>query len=202
MVHTLSRSCPLLVAMISRRPTIRSSGPIAPLMDTARSPLESRRRTLGGRPARPLPRRFPVEASPHRRDRLRRFAEAWRKRLEEIDFDGLNTEGKVDYLLLDNALKRDIARLDRDDEKARQDRVPAPVRRCPDEARRGQTAAGTRRSRGRPPWCCTRGESPDRRGAQDGRIQALRRFGQTDGRACGGDGRQLAAGPGAMVPVL
>lgn len=115
MVHVLA-FVPLLVALSSADDPV--VGPPAALMETSRSPLESVvERWAADHQA--VVRRFPVEASARRRDRLRQFAEAWRKRLEEIDFDGLNTEGKVDYLLLDNALKRDLARLDLDDKKAK-----------------------------------------------------------------------------------
>jgi uncharacterized protein (DUF885 family) len=113
-IHALAIAPLLFALMPADDPAV---GPLAPLMETARSPLETAvERWAADRQA--VARRFPVEASPNRRDRLRKFAEAWRKRLEEVDFDGLNTEGKVDYLLLDNALKRDLARLDRDDKKA------------------------------------------------------------------------------------
>ncbi len=61
-----------------------------------------------------LNRRYPVEVMPSRRERLREFSSAWRKRLAEADFEALSTEGKVDYLLLDNKLKAEIDRLDRD----------------------------------------------------------------------------------------
>ena len=115
MVHAFAIAS-LLVALLSADDPV--VGPAAPLMESSRSPLESVvERWAADRQA--VARRFPVEASARRRDRLRQFAEAWRKRLEEIDFDGLNTEGKVDYLLLDNALNRDLAHLDRDGMKAK-----------------------------------------------------------------------------------
>ncbi len=65
-------------------------------------------------------RKYPVHLSPARRDRLREFARAWRKRLEESDFATLTVEGKVDYLLLDNALKSDLAKLDREERQAKE----------------------------------------------------------------------------------
>src|SRR4051794_34219711 len=111
-------SLPLLLALIAAAddPAV---GPLAPLIDTPRSPLETVvERWSADRMA--VARRFPVEASPARRDRLRRFAEAWRKRLEEVDFDALPTEGKVDYLLLDNELKADLARLDREEKRSKE----------------------------------------------------------------------------------
>jgi len=93
--------------------------PLAPLVAATRSPLESVvERWSSDRQA--VARRSPVASSPARRERLRSFAQVWRKRLEELDFAALNTEGKVDYILLDNALKNDLARLDREERDARE----------------------------------------------------------------------------------
>ncbi|MEX1183692.1 MAG: DUF885 family protein [Gemmatimonadota bacterium] len=58
-----------------------------------------------------IERRYPVEYSPVRFERLREFQQGWRDRLRELDFDGLNEEGKVDYVLLRNNIDYDIATL-------------------------------------------------------------------------------------------
>lgn len=111
-------SLPLLIALLTPAddPVV---GPLGPLIDAPRSPLETVvERWSADRMA--VARRHPVDASPTRRDRLRRFAEAWRKRLEEVDLDALPTEGKVDYVLLDNALKADLARLDREEKRSKE----------------------------------------------------------------------------------
>jgi hypothetical protein len=47
-----------------------------------------------------LRRRYDVPLSPVLRQRQREFYESWLSRLRELDFDGLNHEGKVDYVLL------------------------------------------------------------------------------------------------------
>ena len=47
-----------------------------------------------------LRRRYDVPLSPVLRQRQREFYESWLSRLREVDFDGLNHEGKVDYVLL------------------------------------------------------------------------------------------------------
>jgi uncharacterized protein (DUF885 family) len=56
-------------------------------------------------------RRYDVPYSPARDDRLRTLYQGWQRRLAELDFDGLNAEGKVDYLLLRNRLEYDSAML-------------------------------------------------------------------------------------------
>ena len=65
-----------------------------------------------------LDRRFPVAGSPARIARLRTFTEGWRKRLPEIDFDGLNDEGKLDYITLRNRIDYDLTRLKLAEERA------------------------------------------------------------------------------------
>ena len=66
-------------------------------------------------------RRYDASDSPDQRRRMRDFYTAWRKRLTEIPFDKLKQEGKVDYVLLDNRLKYQLALLDRaDKERAEQ----------------------------------------------------------------------------------
>ena len=67
---------------------------------------------------RAVARGFPVDLSEARRERLRRFDRAWRDRLGDLDFDDLSLEAKVDYLLLDNDLKANLAQLDRDQRQA------------------------------------------------------------------------------------
>jgi uncharacterized protein (DUF885 family) len=66
-------------------------------------------------------RRYDANDSPDQRRRMRDFYTAWRKRLTEIPFDKLKQEGRVDYVLLDNRLKYQLALLDRaDKERAEQ----------------------------------------------------------------------------------
>ncbi len=57
--------------------------------------------------------RFPFGYSAARGERLESFTRAWRDRLSAVEFDALSPEGKIDYLLLDNELRSDLARLDR-----------------------------------------------------------------------------------------
>jgi uncharacterized protein (DUF885 family) len=58
-----------------------------------------------------IERRYEVPYSPARDDRLRTFYQGWQRRLAELDFAGLNPEGKIDYLLLRNRLDYDSAML-------------------------------------------------------------------------------------------
>ena len=60
-------------------------------------------------------RRYDANDSPDQRRRMRDFYGSWRARLREIPFEKLKQEGKVDYVLLDNRLRYQLALLDRAD---------------------------------------------------------------------------------------
>jgi len=60
-----------------------------------------------------LVRRYPVERSPQRVARLKRFYEDWKGRLDAQDFESLGVEGRVDYILLRNAVDNDAKLLGR-----------------------------------------------------------------------------------------
>ena len=64
-----------------------------------------------------LARRYDAPDSPLQRTRMRAFYSGWRTRLKEVDFEKLKQEGRVDYVLLDNLLKYQIALLDRADKQ-------------------------------------------------------------------------------------
>jgi uncharacterized protein (DUF885 family) len=55
-----------------------------------------------------IKRRYPVEFSPIRNERLRKFHESWRRQLDDVDFDSLNHEGQIDYILLRNRINHDL----------------------------------------------------------------------------------------------
>ena len=55
-----------------------------------------------------IERRYPVLYSPVRMERLRRFHEGWGDQLGEVDFDSLNHEGQIDYILLKNRIDYDL----------------------------------------------------------------------------------------------
>ena len=65
-----------------------------------------------------LLRRWHVEYSPTRRERLRTYYTEWRTRLRRVDFDRLSQEGRIDYVLLDHRLRAELARLDREQREA------------------------------------------------------------------------------------
>lgn len=58
-----------------------------------------------------IERRYEVPYSPARSERLRTLYEGWQRRLAESDFDGLNAEGKIDYLMLRNRVAYDLEAL-------------------------------------------------------------------------------------------
>lgn len=61
-----------------------------------------------------LLRRYDVPFSPVRRARMRSFYEGWLSALGAMDFDGLNHEGQVDYVLLRNRLEFELDMLDQE----------------------------------------------------------------------------------------
>ena len=62
-----------------------------------------------------LLRRYDVEYSAARRDRMRAFYEDWTARLDRIDFDALSQEGRVDYVLMSHEVRYELAVLDREE---------------------------------------------------------------------------------------
>ncbi len=61
-----------------------------------------------------LSRRYSTEYSTVRRERFRRFDATWREQLKALPFERLSRQGQVDYLLLDNKLRYELALLDRE----------------------------------------------------------------------------------------
>src|SRR5262245_44283571 len=60
-----------------------------------------------------LLRRYPVERSPQRVARLKRFYQDWRTRLAAVDFERLGLEGRLDPVLLRNEIENDAKLLAR-----------------------------------------------------------------------------------------
>ena len=58
-----------------------------------------------------IERRYDVPYSPVRHARLRTFYQGWLKRLAESDFNSLNAEGRIDYVMLRNRVEYDVATL-------------------------------------------------------------------------------------------
>jgi phosphoribosylpyrophosphate synthetase len=58
--------------------------------------------------ARSVDRFYAIGLSPTRLDRQDALAATWRERLDAVDFDALGRDGRVDWLLLSNALEHGI----------------------------------------------------------------------------------------------
>jgi hypothetical protein len=62
-----------------------------------------------------LNRRYDTPLSGERRTRLREFLNTWQSRLRELDFNALEREGRVDYILLEHRIRYDLSLLDREE---------------------------------------------------------------------------------------
>ena len=65
-----------------------------------------------------LSRRYNVEYSAVRRERFRSFDASWRAQLKALPFEKLSRPAQVDYLLLDNKLRYELALLERESKLA------------------------------------------------------------------------------------
>ena len=61
-----------------------------------------------------LMRRYDIPLSPVRRARLERFYQGWLDALADMDFDALNHEGQVDYVLLRNRMEFELEMLEQE----------------------------------------------------------------------------------------
>lgn len=59
-----------------------------------------------------LTRSYPVNMSPTRRDRFKKFYGDWLASLNSLDFDSMSQDGKVDYVLFKNHLEYELRQLD------------------------------------------------------------------------------------------
>jgi hypothetical protein len=85
---------------------------LASLVDVAKTESDLRvavERYLADRSA--IERRYEVAYSPARLARLRVFYQGWKQRLADADFNALNPEGRVDYVLLRNRIDFDAETL-------------------------------------------------------------------------------------------
>jgi len=67
-----------------------------------------------------LQRRYPVDYSPARTERLRKLAEGWKQQLAALDFGTLNFEGQIDFVTLRNRVEYDLEQLKLEDQRAAQ----------------------------------------------------------------------------------
>ncbi len=85
--------------------------------DRAGSDLRSAvRRYLADEAA--IERRYPVEYSPRRIERLTSFYRGWQKRLAALDFEAVNHEGQIDYVSLSNRIAYSLEMLRLEAERA------------------------------------------------------------------------------------
>ena len=73
-----------------------------------------------------LARRYAVPYSPVRGARFREFYTDWLSRLGAVPYDRLDVEGRIDWHLTDNGLRRELALLDQSDRRASQMRQLLP----------------------------------------------------------------------------
>ena len=109
-----------------------------------------------------IERRFEVPYSPARHQRLRTFYQGWQRRLAESDFDGLNAEGKIDYVMLRHRVEYDLEALDAERGALDADGAAGAVRRAASPPAGGSLRSASASTRVPPPPHCmpSRGRSP------------------------------------------
>ncbi|HJU75214.1 MAG TPA: DUF885 family protein [Gemmatimonadaceae bacterium] len=116
---------------------------LAPPLTSLVSNSESELRTIVTRYSADraaLLRRYDTDFGSERRARLREFERAWQSRLNEIDFNRLGPEGRIDHVLLTKRLTYELKLLDREDEQVAEMKRFAPflerLTGLPEERRR------------------------------------------------------------------
>src|SRR6185369_10018427 len=59
-----------------------------------------------------LQRSYPVAYSRSRRERFKKFYDEWLASLQNLDFDSMSQDGKIDYILFKNHLEYELRQLD------------------------------------------------------------------------------------------
>jgi uncharacterized protein (DUF885 family) len=103
------------VASAQAPPSSVGSPEVIPPLDQMGDPAPSElqdavRRFANDRAA--LGRRHDTD-SPRRRDRLEAFLDGWTERLDEVAYEDLGVEGRIDYQLLRNRLRNEVRELER-----------------------------------------------------------------------------------------
>ena len=139
---------------------------------------------------RALGRRYAVDYDPVRRERYRRFFTEWRRQLDGVVYDGLGVEGRIDWNLLDNAVRREVALLDLEQRRAVQMEQFVPFgktitglmesRRRLETVKPRETAATLAALAGQIDSLRARFDGRDRDTSRATRIVALRSVGQVD----------------------
>jgi uncharacterized protein (DUF885 family) len=103
------RKHPMLLLALAAGPlSAQQSLPQSELRDTVARYTEDQRALF---------RRYEVNYSPVQRDRLRAFYRDWQARVAAIDMDRLGVEGRIDRILLDTQVRRELAQLDLDERR-------------------------------------------------------------------------------------
>jgi hypothetical protein len=87
-----------------------------------------------------LLRRYDIDYGTERRARMREFERGWQARLNEIDYNRLGPDGRIDHVLLSKRLSYELRLLDREDEQLAEMQRFAPfldrLTSLPEERRR------------------------------------------------------------------
>ena len=73
-----------------------------------------------------LLRRYDVPFGAERRSRLAEFYQAWRRQVDEVDFDRLSVDGRIDHILLARRIDYELGLLDREAGRVREVESLAP----------------------------------------------------------------------------
>lgn len=76
-----------------------------------------------------LMRRYPVDLSPERTARLKKYYADWQARVASIDFEPLSVEGRIDHIVLRRKIAAELRLLERE-EKWRSETTALLVGRC------------------------------------------------------------------------
>ena len=109
------RSLALLAILLIHGGAAQAQRPANPNLTTVSELRDTVARFSEDRAA--LLRRYTVDYSPARRDRMRAFYGEWQQRLTALNFDRLGMEGQVDYILLANRLRRELDLLQQEERR-------------------------------------------------------------------------------------
>src|SRR5689334_11505543 len=98
---------PLVVALLVCTFASYGLSQTATTISEMRAPIERYTADRGN-----LTRSYPVTISPARRARFKKFYEEWLASLKSLDFDSMNQDGKIDYLLFKNHLEYELRQLE------------------------------------------------------------------------------------------
>jgi hypothetical protein len=114
----LSALVPLLLLPVSRlhaeKPPVAAESELRDLVDRYSTDLDA------------LSRRYPVPSSSERFARIAQYYDEWKKRVEDVDFEPLGVEGRIDHVLLRTELAYEKRLLGREEGWLRQSETLLP----------------------------------------------------------------------------